>query len=342
MKILQVIDQLGLGGAERVCVNMANLLFRNGYDVKVVVFDQSGPLFELIDEGIEVVVLGRKKHKFKAYKTLIKEVRQADIIHIHMRQNYKYVKKTLLAYGVKKKLILHDHYGEIAVNKRVPTFYRSFYKPDLYIGCSKLLTDWATGIVKLDSKDVFLVHNFVLKYNSHQSKDFEKKGLVMVGNLKPVKNHFFAVEIAKKLQLDLTIYCAKNDNSYFRELKKKIANINMTDRVFFKHSSINVQEELYQYQYALLTSTSEGDPLALIEYLSQGIPFLSYNIGESVKIIQKYFPAFVQNTFEINEWLENFNKIKSVTNQEVASIYDTHYSAQGFLDKYIDIYKRLM
>ena len=41
MKILQVIDQLGLGGAERVCVNMANLLYREGYDVKLIVFDRS-------------------------------------------------------------------------------------------------------------------------------------------------------------------------------------------------------------------------------------------------------------------------------------------------------------
>ena len=71
MKILQVIDQLGLGGEERVCVNMANLLYREGYDVKLIVFDRSGPLFDLIDKGLEVLVLGRKKHKFKAYKTLI-------------------------------------------------------------------------------------------------------------------------------------------------------------------------------------------------------------------------------------------------------------------------------
>ncbi|MDA9070931.1 glycosyltransferase [Flavobacteriaceae bacterium] len=342
MKILQVIDQLGLGGAERVCVNMANLLHRYKYDVKIVVFDNSGPLFELIDEGIEVVILGRKKRKFKAYKTLIKEVKEADIVHVHMRQNYKYVKKTLLAYGVKKKLILHDHYGEIAVNKRIPTFYRSFYKPDLYIGCSKLLTDWALHRVGLDSKIVFLVHNFVLKYKVDLPENIEKKGLVFVGNMKPVKNHFFAVELAKELNLDLTIYCSKTDNSYFKTLQKKIESIGMSNRVFFQHGSINVQTELYKYNYALLTSTSEGDPLALIEYLSQGIPFLSYNIGESVKIIQKHFPSFVQDTFDKKEWLDNFKKMQKITNEEVFSVYNQHYSAQGFLDKYIAIYKKLM
>lgn len=342
MKILQVIDQLGLGGAERVCVNMANLLYRNGYDVKMVVFDQSGPLFDLIDDGVEVVILGRKKQKFKAYKKLIQEVKQTDIVHIHMRQNYKYVKKTLLAYGVKKKLILHDHYGEIAVNKRVPTFYKSFYKPDMYIGCSELLTDWAVNIVGLDPRKTFLVHNFVLKYEVETPKDIIKKGLVLVGNMKPVKNHFFAVEIAKELDMDLTIYCSKTDNSYFKTLQKNINSIGMNGRVFFKHDSINVQTELYQYNYALLTSTSEGDPLALIEYLSQGIPFLSYNIGESVKIIEKHFPFFVQHTFEKEEWIENFKQLEGVTEDDVLSMYNEHYSSQAFLDKYVAIYKELM
>ncbi|MDB2413599.1 glycosyltransferase [Flavobacteriaceae bacterium] len=342
MKILQVIDQLGLGGAERVCVNMANLLHRNNYDVKLVAFDDSGPLFDLIDEGVEVVILGRKKHKFKAYKKLIQEVKQADIVHIHMRQNYKYVKKTLLAYGVKKKLILHDHYGEIAVNKRIPTFYKSFYKPDLYIGCSELLTDWAKNNVGLDPSIVFLVHNFVLKYEVKTPKNTEKKGLVLVGNMKPVKNHFFAVEIAKELGLDITMYCSKTENTYFKSLQKKITAIGMSDNVFFKHGCINVQTELHQYNYALLTSTSEGDPLALIEYLSQGIPFLSYNIGESVKIIEKHFPFFVQHTFEKEEWIENFKELQNVTKEDVLSIYNQHYSSQGFLEKYIAIYQQLM
>ena len=265
MKILQVIDQLGLGGAERVCVNMANLLYRNNYEVKMIVFDDSGELFELIDEGLEVVILHRKKYRFKAYKKLIKEVANAEVVHIHMRQNFKYVKKTLLAYGVKKKLILHDHYGDISWNKRIPTFYRSLYKPDLYIGCSELLTNWAKNIVGFKSDRVFLVNNFVLKYNVTISNGYKPQGLVLVGNMKPVKNHFLAVEIAKKLKMTLTIYCAKTDNSYFKNLENKIASIGMTDMVFFNHDSINVQTELYKYKYALLTSTSEGDPLALIE-----------------------------------------------------------------------------
>ncbi len=341
MKIIQVIDQLGLGGAERVCVNMANLLSRHNYNVKLVVFDKSGPLFDLIDQNVEIVILGRKKNRFKAYKRLIQEVKEADIVHIHMRQNFKYVKKTLLFYGVKKKLILHDHFGEIAVNKRIPTFYKSFYKPDVYIGCSELLTDWAVNIVGLDSRYVFLVHNFVLKYNVQKPNTFEKKDLVLVGNMKPVKNHFFAVKLAKELDKNLTIYCAKTENSYFKNLNKKIESLGMKDRVFFKHGSINVQEELYQYDYALLTSTSEGDPLALIEYLSQGIPFLSYNIGESVKIIKKYFPSFVQNTFEIQEWLDNHKKIEKVTKEELEAIYEKHYSSEIFLKKYIEIYQKI-
>lgn len=343
MKILQVIDQLWLGGAERVCVNMVNLLKRNNYDVKLVVFNQSGVLFDLVDKDVEIVVLETKKNRFKAYKRLIKEVKEADIVHIHMRQNYKYVKKTLLAYGLKKKLILHDHYGEIAVNKRIPTFYRSFYKPDIYIGCSKLLTDWALERVKLTKEDVFLVNNFVLRYELEKiNKNVKREGLVLVGNLKPVKNHILAIQIAQKLGKEITIYCTQSNSSYFLNLKKQIEELGYTGSVHFVYNCTNIQLELFQYELALLTSISEGDPLVLIEYAAQGIPFLCSNVGESVKVLKKHFPSFVQDDYNIENWITNYSKAIKVASQDIQKVYDEHFSSDIFLKRYIDIYTYML
>ena len=49
--------------------------------------------------------------------------------------------------------------------------------------------------------------------------------------------------------------------------------------------------------------------MLLIEFLYQGIPFLSYNVGESVKIIRKYLPHSVQDSFDKKEGLANLRPL---------------------------------
>ena len=46
MKILQIIDTLDIGGAERILVNITNLLFKRGLDVSVLTTLTNGPLAE--------------------------------------------------------------------------------------------------------------------------------------------------------------------------------------------------------------------------------------------------------------------------------------------------------
>lgn len=341
MRVLQVINQLNLGGAERVCVNLANLFSENGHDVVVMVFEDSGPLFSLLNDDVEVVILNLKSDKSKAKKTLIAEVKKADIIHAHMRRTFRVVKRNVFLSRVKKKIIFHDHYGKIDVDKNVPTFFKTLYKPDFYIGCSELLTNWALEKLKLPKERVFFIKNYVPKLKIDSSTEPERKGIVLVANLKPVKNHIFAVKIAKALNKELTIYCFKDENTYYGELREQIKELGMTECVHFKHDCLNIQEELHYYEFALLTSITEGDPLVLIEYLAQGIPFLCSDIGESVKVIASKFPFFIQQTFDLEEWVNNASRLKGIKRENISKLYDKFYSENLFLGKYLEVYSQL-
>lgn len=342
MKIVQVIDQLELGGAERVCVNLTNLFHRNGHDVKLIVLRNKGKLFDLIDEGIEVIKLNKDKGKFKAYKEFKSLVKDIDIIHVHMRVNYRFVQKAFLFLGGRKPVIFHDHYGKIVVNQKVPKFYKSLFKPYFYIGCSELLTNWAINKVNVSKDKVFLVSNFVLKYASNYKEDFKPNGIVMVGSLKEVKNHKLAIDIAKKLNKSLTIYCPSVGGSYYDGLLEYIDSINYKEKVHFLTGYNNVQAELKQYELALLTSTSEGDPLALIEYIAQGIPFLCSNVGEAVKVVKKYLPDTVQNDFDVDNWITNYHKVKMIKSSDIENLYDKYFSSNIYLNKYITIYNQFL
>ena len=344
MRIVQVIDQLGLGGAERVCVNLTNLLFRNGNEVKLIVLNDEGALFDLIDDGVEVVRLHKNKGKFKAYKAFKKHIKKDDIIHIHMRSPYRFVRKAFLFLGGNRPVILHDHYGKIVVNQSVPKWYKSVFKPHFFIGCSELLTKWAVQKVGLKQDRVFLVNNFVLHYESNY-KNHTPKGLVLVGSLKKVKNHSLAMDIAKALDKDLTIYCPSlegGEGDYYETLVAHMEKINYKDRIHFVTGCNNVQTELKQYEMALLTSTSEGDPLALVEYMAQGLPFLCSDIGESVKVVKKYYPDMVQTDFNLDNWVANYHKVKEIQSEQIESLYNEHFSSDVYLEKYLAIYKKFL
>ncbi len=343
MKIVQVIDQLNSGGAERVCINLVNLLYRNKISVKLIVLNSDGVLFDLVDKGIEVIKLNKNKNKNYARKELRKHIQHDDIIHVHMRTNYKFVRKALLFSTTKKPIILHDHYGKIMITQKIPKFYRSILKPHFYIGCTQLLTQWAINKVRMNPNNVFFVNNFVLKQDS-VSNNNNKTGLVLVGSLKRVKNHKLAIDIAKALNKKLSIYCStlKGEKNYYQELIDYLNEINYLDNVRFVTGCTNVQAELKKYELALLTSTSEGDPLALIEYLAQGIPFLTSNVGEAVNLIKEYFPFLVQEEFNIDSWITNYHKAIKISPNEIEKIYTTHFSDNLYFEKYLGIYKKIL
>src|SRR5690554_6371034 len=91
MRVVQVIDQLNVGGAERVLVDLANLLYENNCDVTVVCLLEEGQLDGYINKASPAIYL-RRKNKYnpllliRLYRILI----QFDAIHIHLTQVVRY------------------------------------------------------------------------------------------------------------------------------------------------------------------------------------------------------------------------------------------------------------
>lgn len=343
MEIIQVIDQLGLGGAERVCVNITNLLYRNGNSVKLIVLKDQGELFDLLDDGVKVIRL-QNKSKFNKYKEFVKHVNAGSVVHVHMRAPYRFVQKAFLFYGGRKPIIFHDHYGKIVVDQKVALFYKLF-KPDIYIGVSKLLVDWGVSKMTMDSDKALLVSNIVFKYDViEQQASSEKKGIVFVGNLKKVKNHIFAIKLAHKLNMDLTIYCGKDEgNTYFKSLKKEIQENYSSQKINFIYDHKNVQSDLNKYDFAVCTSKSESGPLVLLEFLAQEIPFLTYKTGEIANFVEGKLPDFVIDNFVLEDWVKRSELIlQKKDNYALMKVFQEYWNRENFIDKYLQIYQKVL
>jgi glycosyltransferase involved in cell wall biosynthesis len=340
MKILQVIDRLNVGGAERVMVDMSNILHENKQDVSVLFILYPGPLANQLNPNIPRIILNRKsKFSLKTYYQCAQYLGQFDIIHCHSRYNYSYIRLTNFLFRKKRKIVLHDHYGPIDIDQSIPFLFEWIFKPNYYIGVSQTLTNWARNQLKLAESNVFLLHNIIRK--RYAGKACKKYDLILVSNIKSIKNQLFAIALAKKLNRKLLIIGQNQDDAYYKQVKETIEGTQVELLTDCDDTHIYIA----QSQFALHVSPSETGPLALIEYMAYGIPFLTFETGEVAASCKHEFPDMVIQNFDLEDWEERINKITTENNialsERLMTFYSTHFSEQSYFTKCQKIYNHI-
>jgi glycosyltransferase involved in cell wall biosynthesis len=338
MKVLQVIDRLNVGGAERVCIDISNLLINENIHVSVLTILEKGELFPFLDTRIETFCLERKsKFNIKTIRKMVSILNNFDIIHIHMRHVYRYVKFSSLFYKLSCKIILHDHFGSIAFDKTIPLFMNNLLKPKFYIGVSNELINWAEE--KLKISEAYLLENIIVKNNINSTKQ-ETNTIVHVSNISPIKNQLFSIKLIEKTSYDLVIYGKIKDVNYYNDLKKYLRVNNLENRVSFVHNENNIQNVLGNFKLGLMTSVSESGPLILIEYLAQSLPFVAYKTGQVANILNKELPFFVDD-FNLDKWLNKMAKVMDYDSRNLTDYYYKFFNPSDYTNKCIEIYKRI-
>lgn len=242
MKVLQVIDQLGIGGAERVVIDMTNLLHEANIDVSFLALlgpkDQD---FEINSRIPKYYLYRKNKYSINILFSLKNILVNYDIIHVHMRHNFRYVQLVSNIFRLKQKIILHDHFGSIQIDKSIPLFLNSILKPKYYIGVSYNLIAWCQIVLGV-KENVFLLQNIIIK--QQHSKRINPKGMVLVGNIKPSKNQLFAIELAHFLKKDLTIIGKIQDETYFQLLHDKVQDLEIESNIIFVNDENNPQKHV--------------------------------------------------------------------------------------------------
>lgn len=112
LKVLQLIDTLDTGGAERMAVNMANAFNDRKISNLLVVSRNNGTLDKLVEDQASIRLLGKRNtFDFRAFKKLIGILDEfkPDILHAHGTSVYWGVGVKLVRPWV--HLLWHDHLG---------------------------------------------------------------------------------------------------------------------------------------------------------------------------------------------------------------------------------------
>jgi glycosyltransferase involved in cell wall biosynthesis len=351
MRILQIIDSLEAGGAERMSVNYANALADTIAFSGLVVTRKEGALLNQVSNKVSYLYLNKKgtidlKSLFKFRKFVVEN--DIEIIHAHSTSFF-------LAFLLKLsypsiKLIWHDHYGDSEFLFKRPSLALRMMLPFFngIIAVNQNLKLWAEQ--KMHFKNVVYLPNFPSKENDilkdTNLKGVKGKRIVSLANLRVQKNHFLLLEVAKKVQIshqEWTFHLVGKDfeDDYSKQIKNLIKEFNLENNVFIYGSKEDIQNILEQSTIAILTSQSEGLPVALLEYGWYAKPIVVTNVGEIPLLIQNGVNGFMVGTNNAQLFYESLVKLmenETLQNDFGKALQQTinnDYSEKSVIDKYL-------
>jgi glycosyltransferase involved in cell wall biosynthesis len=296
MRILQIIDSLEAGGAERMAVNYANALASQLAFSGLVSTREEGPLVEQLDDKVNYLYLN-KKYIFDvaAVFRLRNFVKNNNVTIVQAHSSSFFIAFLLKLTCPSVRLIWHDHYGDSEVlNKRPTLVFRMillFF--DGIIAVNQKLKNWS--IEKLQFRSAIYLPNFVGSEKEVLSPTILKgtadKRIVLLANLRVQKDHFLVLEVAKKIKQsypDWSFHLIGKDfnDAYSQKIKNLISDYNLEEIVFIYGTKQDIRAILEQATIGILSSKSEGLPVALLEYGFNKKAVVVTDVGDVSSVIK--------------------------------------------------------
>lgn len=342
MKVIHVIDRLNVGGAEKVFIDITKLLSQRNIETAALTFQSGYPLEKYVDPNVKLYCVDRhNKFSLATMKKTNAICRNYDIVHVHLRHCYSYIRLCQFIFGGKYKVVFHDHSAPKYDKKQIPFFFKSFLKPKVYIGVNEELVSWAEEYLHIPKANTHLLSNIVIPDSSVNYAFPQNKKMMVVSNVRKMKNFEFAIALTEKMGWQLDIYGNAVDKEYYNTIMQLIGD---SDRVRIITGKSELQQYYSNYNFAIHTSYSETGPLVLLEYMAYGVPFLAYETGNVVKQVKGDLPNMFMDNFDVDAWQQRIEQLLVEPNvtEKVKSVYQKKFSHEAYVDKCIAIYEKVV
>lgn len=294
MKIAHVVDSMEVGGAEVLVSQMCRLQREQGHAPEVYAVGALGPLGErLIAEGFAVRAnIGRHlPDAVRSFYRIFKAARP-DVVHLHNPTPTVYAAAAARLAGVRR--IVSTRHSLVAPPRRRVT--------EAKYAVAAAFCDWVVGICEATAQNIRSIHTvparkIVRVYNGTlpvprvpQQDRPDKDGftLLFVGRLEPVKNHdlllrSFQLALASMSSLRLWMV---GDGSQRARLEKLAGELGVAAQVRFWGQQLEVAPYYSAADAFLMSSSSEGLPMSLLQAFSAGLPAIVTDVGGMAEVVE--------------------------------------------------------
>lgn len=332
MNITMFIAHMALGGAQRVCINLANEFIKQGHQVTILVLDLERDYdvnTHLLDSRCKVVSLGVGRIRYAALPMaaylrknkpefllvfgnemaiILNKLRKCHIIHT------KIIVRVLNNLNI--RLSKDDNISPIVENYLLKAQKNLKDMDHLIAQCAGMEEMLIEG--KLATKDrVTTIYNPVSDFLIHcvdrKKKEDKEKQIVFIGRVDPQKNlthlvQAFAKVLEKRPHTKLRLIGDGNSKESISEL---ISKLGISDKVTLEGINPHIEDVYAEADVVALSSEYEGMPNCLIEAIGIGIPIVSYDcpIGPSEIVVE-----------DVNGYLVEYNDIEQLADRLIKAL----------------------
>jgi Glycosyltransferase len=298
MRVLHVINNLIVGGAESLLVAMLPLI-KKQVDVEVLLLvDTDSSLREKLKESnINILELSnRQLYNPLIILKLISILKNYSVVHVHLFPSMYYVAIAKLLGRSHVKLVFTEHSTS---NRRLKSWLFRLMDRLIYLNYSKVIciTPQVSKVlidfgVNKDTLEIIYNGIDLDKFSNAERYNRGELGyddrdiiLVMVAAFRREKNHGLVIrslsELGPRYKLMLV------GDGYMRsQIESEVNELNLGDRVKFLGNRSDVERILKTCDIGVLSSHWEGFGLAAVEAMASGLPLVASDVPGLAEVVK--------------------------------------------------------
>ena len=290
MKIMQIMPEFGLAGAETMCENLTNELIKFGEDVVVVsLYDYHSAITDRLEKNnVRIIYLNKKPGLdlsiiIKLIKILKKE--KPDVLHTH-RYVMQYVIPAAILTRIKRRVHTVHNIAKMentGIARKLNYFFYKFAHVTP-VALSGIVQKTVIEEYHLNPTKVPVVLNGINLSKCRIKEEYSIKKnftILHIGRFSEQKNHVGLISAYKTIheKYPNTILELVGDGEKKSECEKLVQGLGLKSSVRFCGHQNNVFDLLQQADLFVLPSNYEGIPMTLIEAMGTGLPIVATAVG---------------------------------------------------------------
>jgi len=363
MKIIQIINNLGSGGAEKLISDFVPLMREKDHNIEVLLLQKKGSIYidDLEQKDIKVTCLTQDnlyslKHILNIRKFIRK--RSFDIVNVHLFPSLYFIAlASILGLGT-TKLIFTEHSTnnrrrENILLKIIDRFIYKRYnkviaitdevknKLDKHLGNNKAFSEVINNGVDIDKFKNAQSIDLSMVYKNYNSSH---KVICMVGRFSEAKDHATLIKALLKTPNDVNLLLI-GEGPLQKDKKSLVNNLKLHDRVHFLGLRKDVPEILKACDIGVLSSHWEGFGLSAVEVMAAGKPVIVSNVEGLRDVVGDKDLLFEKgNSDELSQKINHLfaNEVYYYDKAEYCLNRSKEFGINKMVDGYLKLYEKVI
>ena len=354
MKILFFVNSLGGGGAERVCVNLANEYVARGVDVYFITlfknkaYQDDKKNFNILclnlqKEDSKICIIKNILDNRKRINTFILEnsiIEPYVLITAHLPLSHICASISLVG----SECLYVQHTSLWGSKFKFYLFYKNFYKEKINVCVSNGLAKEFIDVIGYTNKNIRVIFNPILiddiKMHAKENFHYPKPYILCVGRLSQEKRFDRAIRIFFEgkyyIKYQLVIL---GEGEKRKELESWAKRFELEKFIYFAGWQKNVYMWMHHAELLLHTSEYEALPMVLIEALASKTRIVASNCKFGAdEILTGELEKFIANKDDISDYIKKINaalrEFPLNCDYEILKKCDSSFVAQQYLNVY--------